>query len=396
MRHLPKCALVLTLLLLVGCGTDSPAPAPSNTPPPETATAAPPPPTETPLPEPTEAPLPSATPEPSPPTPTIQAITTPTEPALSPGGWAFITGSEGGPAPRYDHSLIADPEGHQLVLFGGRGSGTFGDTWIFDLAGEDWREVKGQGPAARFGAGAVYDGANRRVLLVMGQGESDFFNDVWAFDLETETWTELKANRTAEDEPRPRYGQSAALHKDGRVLISHGFSDQGRFDDTWAFDPAAAKWVNITPSGGTIPLKRCLHELAYDPQDDLLLMFGGCSSGFGPCPQGDLWALDLTSGTWTELQPQGEKPSPRSNPSLAYDPARRAIFLFGGKSESGPVSDTWVYSLASNAWSPVESEISPSPRSSQGTAYDPQERRVYIAGGETREGPDMEVWFSGF
>lgn len=307
-----------------------------------------------------------------------------------------MTDSAGGPAPRYDHSLVADPEKRRLVLFGGRGAGTFGDTWIFDLDQEEWREAQGEGPPARFGAGAVYDGANRRVMLVMGQGSSGFFNDVWAFDLETEAWTELKPNRAAEDEPRPRYGQSAALSKDGRVLISHGFSDQGRFDDTWAFDPATARWVDITPKSGPIPLKRCLHELAYDPGEDLLLMYGGCSSGFGPCPQGDLWALDLTSGTWRELQPQGEKPSPRSNPSLAYDATQRAIFLFGGKGESGPMQDTWVYKLEDNAWRTVESEISPSPRSSQGTAYDPQQRRVYLAGGDASDGPDMEVWLSGF
>ena len=323
-------------------------------------------------------------------------MSTPTTPPLSPGGWSYITGSEGGPAPRYDHSLVADPEKQQLVMFGGRGSDTFGDTWIFDLEGEEWRQVEGDSPPARFGAGAVYDGANRRVLLVMGQGESGFFNDVWAFDLEKETWSQLKENRVAEDEPRPRYGQSAALHKDGRVLISHGFSDQGRFDDTWAFDPGAAKWVNITPKSGPIPLKRCLHELAYDPQEDLLLMFGGCSSGFGPCPQGDLWALNLATSTWSELQPQGMKPEARSNPSMAYDQTRRAIFLFGGKGESYAMQDTWVYMLADNSWQPTESEISPSPRSSQGTAYDPQNRRVYLVGGLTNQGPDMEVWVSGF
>ncbi|HEY0071381.1 MAG TPA: kelch repeat-containing protein, partial [Chloroflexia bacterium] len=359
-----------------------------------TLTSEPAGPTATTLPPTETAPPPSPTAER--PTPTTEALSTSTPPPPSPGGWSMLTASAGGPAPRYDHTLVADPEKRQLVMFGGRGSGTFGDTWIFDLGKEEWREVEGEGPPARFGAGAVYDGANRRVLLVMGQGESGFFNDVWAFDLEKEAWTELKPNHVADDEPRPRYGQSAALHGDGRVLISHGFSDQGRFDDTWAFDPGTTKWVNVTPKSGPIPLKRCLHELAYDPQDDLLLMFGGCSSGFGPCPQGDLWALDLTSGTWTELQPQGEKPSARSNPSMAYDPDRRAIFLFGGKSERGPVSDTWVYTLAGDAWSTVESEISPSPRSSQGTAYDQGQRRVYIAGGETSDGPDMEVWSSGF
>jgi hypothetical protein len=261
--------------------------------------------------------------------PTAPAPIPPATP-LPEGGWTQIVAENTGPAPRHDHSALVDPVRGQIVVFGGRGAGTFGDTWIFELGARRWREVAGPAPAPRFGHGVVYDAAHRRMLLVMGEG-AGFFNDAWAFDLDQETWTELKASRTADDEPRPRYGQSAALDRQGRVFISHGFSDQGRFDDTWVFDPTTARWSNITPTAGPRPLKRCLHEIVYAAAGDRMFLYGGCSSGFGPCPQGDLWTFDLQAQTWTEIKFSGMAPDARSNPSLAFDAARGALFLFGGK-----------------------------------------------------------------
>jgi len=229
------------------------------------------------------------------------------------------------------------------------------------------------------------------MLIVMGQG-ADFFNDVWAFDLDLETWTELKANDRSAAAPRPRYGQSAALDTQGRVLISHGFSDQGRFDDTWAFDLAAARWVNLTPASGPKPLKRCLHELIYEAIADRLLLFGGCSSGFGPCPQGDLWAFDLKTTTWTELIPSGVAPSARSNASLVYEATTQTLYLFGGKTDGGANAETWSYDLDKNQWTQLEGQKAPSARSSQATGYDVQVRRALIFGGLTAAGSSADLW----
>ncbi len=306
-------------------------------------------------------------------------------------GWSQIAAANSGPKARTDHTAIVDPVRKNLVIFGGRGSGTFGDTWVFDLTTRMWREVKGQGPAARFGHGAVYDGANRRMVVVMGEG-AGFFNDVWTFDLDKETWKQLMPSSNGADVPRTRYGQSAALDGKGRVFISHGFSDQGRFDDTWAFDLTTNKWVNLTPASGPKPLKRCLHEMAYDAAADRVIMFGGCSSPFGPCPQGDMWAFDLKSNSWKELTPTGNKPSPRSNPSLAYDPMGKKIFLFGGSTSNGASAEVWSYDLASNAWTKAQSADGPKARSSQATANDPTTGRVLIFGGGTSDGATTDIW----
>lgn len=306
--------------------------------------------------------------------------------------WLAITPANQGPSARADHSAIIDPVRQQMVVFGGRDGATFGDTWIYELGSRRWRKVVGAGPEPRFGHGAVYDAAGRRMIVLMGQGNgTDFFNDVWSFDLEQETWRRLKANNNASDAPRTRYGQSAAIDNRGRVLITHGFSDQGRFDDTWAFELSGSRWLNITPASGPRPLKRCLHELIYDAVGDRLVMFGGCASGFGPCPLGDLWALDLKSNLWSELKPTGALPTPRSNPSMVYLPTIRQIFLFGGLSSQAS-SETWSYDLASNRWNGLESPAGPVPRSSQALGYDSMTRRVILFGGKAAASARNDLW----
>jgi hypothetical protein len=238
MRCLKLLLIVPMLLGLVGCGTATPVveqAAPSVVSPPTAVAQAP---TAMPTVAPTAAPSPTALPT-AVPSPTVAPSPTPAEPTAMPPGWTQIVLTGDQPPARYDHSALFDPVRGQLLVFGGRGDGPLGDTWAFDMVAQTWREMAGPGPEPRFGHGAVYDAATRRMIVVMGQGSNGFFNDAWAFDLDQETWVQLKSNDTGNG-PRPRYGQSAALDGGARVLISHGFSDQGRFDDTWAFADTGA------------------------------------------------------------------------------------------------------------------------------------------------------------
>ena len=121
-------------------------------------------------------------------------------------------------------------------------------------------------------------------------------------------------------------------------------------------------------------------------------MFGGRPSGYGPRPQGDMWAFDLKTRTWTELKPAGVTPSPRSNPSMVYAPDRQQIVLFGGLTGQGPSAETWRYDLAANTWTQVGTQQGPSARSSQGMSYDAAKGRVLLFGGKTGDTNSMELW----
>ncbi|HZQ08374.1 MAG TPA: kelch repeat-containing protein [Anaerolineae bacterium] len=299
--------------------------------------------------------------------------------------WQQINTSNA-PDARYDHALAYDSAQQRIVLFGGRTTDkTFGDTWIYDLKTGAWRQVNTPGPSPRFGLASVYDPKRKMVYLFGGQNK-DFYNDTWAFDTIKETWQEVKTDGA---KPDIRYGHGVALDTiSDRLIVSHGFAKDGRHDDTWALDLNTNQWSNITPQG-TRPLKRCLLETAFAPASDTLYLFGGCSSGFGPCPQGDLWALDKT-GKWTQIQAPGGMPSARENPALVYDDQANRLILFGGKG-GGTLDDLWVYYPDKNMWEKI-AVTGPSGRSSPDAVYDAVNHRVYLFGGNTANGAVNDLW----
>jgi hypothetical protein len=256
--------------------------------------------------------------------------------AAQPAPWTLID-EAGGPAARWDHALLADSKRNQLYLFGGRdGNGAaFGDLWSFDIESNGWSPVETAGPSPRFGVAAATTPDGSGFLLFGGETVDIFFNDTWAFDFESRTWTLL--NDGASVAPSPRYGLGGDFDSSGRFVISHGFTFEGRFDDTWAFDSVENAWIDVTPLESR-PLPRCLHEVNSIDGGDRLLLYAGCSSGYGPCPQGDLWVFDVASSTWTQLAPE-LVPAPRSNPAVSTYGTE--VLLVGGLTELGPTADVW-------------------------------------------------------
>jgi hypothetical protein len=233
------------------------------------------------------------------------------------------------------------------------------------------------------------DAANRALYLFGGQADgATFFNDAWRLDLDTLAWEEIP---TGDLRPAPRYGTSAVLDGEGNVLISHGFTFEGRFDDTWSLDPASGVWTDISPAPETRPLKRCLHEAIWDAERSRMLLYGGCSSGFGPCPQGDLWAFDLETQVWTELTP-AEGPAARSNPALVRDDATGALWLVDGLAEIGYVADLWELDLAGGVtWREAgQGEPIPAPRASHDAVS--LHGDTYLFGGYGNAGPLADFW----
>jgi N-acetylneuraminic acid mutarotase len=300
--------------------------------------------------------------------------------------------SASGPAARWDHTLSADPETGRLILFGGRDANgaPFSDTWTYSIADETWEALPAPGPSARFGQAVTVDPAARDLWLFGGQADgATFFNDVWRFDLDALTWSEVP---TGEARPSPRYGTSAVLDGQGQVLISHGFTFEGRFDDTWSLDPASGVWTDVSPAPETRPLKRCLHEAVWDDATSRMLLYGGCSSGFGPCPQGDLWAFDPATRTWTMLAP-ATSPAARSNPALVRDEATSSLWLIDGLTEAGYAADLWSLDVQGTgvAWSEVVQDgIVPEARASHDATV--LDGVVYLFGGYGVNGPLADLW----
>ncbi len=304
--------------------------------------------------------------------------------------WSLVDDGTSGPTPRWDHHLAADEETGLLLVYGGRDvNGTaLGDTWLFDLESGVWSQSDAAGPSPRFGSAIAEDRGRRRLYLFGGEDAGTFYSDTWRFDFKAMEWR-IQDDGSAVG-PSPRYGLAGSLDSDDNFVISHGFTFEGRFDDTWVFDTRNKTWTDRSPAEETRPLKRCLHEMVQDTASDRLVLFGGCSSGFGPCPQGDLWSFDLVTGAWTDITP-ASGPAARSNPAMVWDSTNSRVLLIGGLADAGYVADLWEGQFEGDSFVWTETgAIGPSGRGSHDAIA--LNQTVYVFGGRNNDGTLNDLW----
>jgi N-acetylneuraminic acid mutarotase len=298
--------------------------------------------------------------------------------------------SEAGPGPRRDHSLAGHDGSGRLYLFGGRFQGqALDDAWVYDLASERWERLQpsGAAPPARFGHNAELSADGTEMLLFGGQAGASFFNDVWLLNLADTRWEKVDGGAA----PAPRYGAGAAFDGTrGLLYVSHGFTDRGRFDDTWTFRTRQRSWDDASPPNGDArPLKRCLLRCGWDSTGEQLLLFGG-QSNQAPF-HGDLWAWEAKSRRWREIVAQ-PAPSARNLYASFLDQARGLFYVLGGASREGNLQDVWTFDLRAEQWTPLSpTGDAPAARSAHAAALLPQRRVAMVYGGTS--GAEMEdVW----
>jgi hypothetical protein len=303
--------------------------------------------------------------------------------------WTARTGSAVGPAAREDHTWTVDEAGQRAYLFGGRtADGPQADLWSFDLARDSWAELQpsGPSPAPRFGHTATWI-PGRGLAVWSGQG-SGFFADLWLYDPLADAWRELPSLGAV---PAARYGSCAALGPDGRLWISHGFTeDSGRFSDTRAYDFASGGWQDMTPTGA-VPVERCLHDCFWSTGGETgerLILYGGQTTGVAAL--GDIWAYDPAAASWTR------GPDPAAPPRQLYAVAALgpgSWLVFGGGSvDGGYLNDAWAIGLDLGLSSPDIDGAPPPARSGATMIYDPRGQRLLLLGGQNETGLAGDLW----
>ena len=310
--------------------------------------------------------------------PAATAAATPPAAVPTSGLWARLVAPGTGPEPREDHTWTVDDSGTRAYLFGGRdGPEVYGDLWMFDFAAGAWSiiDADGAAPDARFGHEAAWL-PGRGLVVTLGQAGSGFFDDIWLFDPGNVAWRKLPSGGAA---PVARYGSCSGVGPDGRLWISHGFTEDGiRFSDTLAYDLPTETWIDMTPLDG-VPVERCLHACWWQ-DDGRLALYGGQTTGVAAL--GDLWLLDpdqAAPGRWAELTEPG--PGPRQ---LAAAGRREGLtVVFGGRGlDRQPLEDTWV--LVDGAARFVElgaAGSSPAARSGAAFVNDAAADRLLLFGG---------------
>jgi hypothetical protein len=185
-----------------------------------------------------------------------------------------------------------------------------------------------------------------------------------------------------------RYGTAAVFDPlDGSLVTFAGFTTQGRFDDTWRFDPTSRAWRDVTPASPQ-PGERCLHAAAHDTRRHRMIMFGGQR---GSNALDDAWALDLATDRWTELA-SASQTGGRRFPAVAYDPVGDRFLAFGGERTDGiRAGDLWALDLQSERWSVLTTE-GPAPRDGAVLVYVTSQSRLLLFGGTTSQGHEADTW----
>ena len=305
-------------------------------------------------------------------------------------GWQEVAS---GPAPtaREDHTWTVTPDGTTAYLFGGRDMGTvYDDLWEYSLATGAWSLVTpaGERPPGRFGHNAAWaDGVG--LVIFGGQAGADFFNDLWAYDPASNAWRPLPASGAI---PVPRYGSCAAIGPDGRLWISHGFTNEGqRFADTRAYDFAVGAWTDETPAGDA-PIRRCLHACWWT-DDGGLILYGGQTTG--TTALGDLWRLTPGerpgTNAWAELHPADGLPPERNLHSAArWGPG---TVVFGGQGlDSTYLADAWWLADDAAVLPLDPGDGAPSPRSGSELIVDTTHGRLLLFGGQDGEAAFDDLW----
>ncbi len=124
-------------------------------------------------------------------------------------------------------------------------------------------------------------------------------------------------------------------------------------------------------------------SMADDAAAGFVLLFGGEMRVAGvDLPSNETWSF--RAGVWTELHPAVSPPA-RWYASMAYDPAARAVVLFGGVGASGgkvrgpAFPDTWEFSAGN--WKRLAPRTAPPARYWAAMTYDAALRAIVLGGG---------------
>jgi hypothetical protein len=135
--------------------------------------------------------------------------------------------------------------------------------------------------------------------------------------------------------------------------------------------------------------------MAYDVARDITVMHGGYGNPDLSTGVNGYWrdTWELAGSTWTEVFPTTPAPY-RQNHSLAYDPVRHRVVLYGG---SGPVAGlselfdhTWEYD--GTTWSQIATAHAPPPRQGATMTFDPRLGRIVLFGGSDSNDVMGDTW----
>jgi hypothetical protein len=276
--------------------------------------------------------------------------------------------------------MAYDPATNQLVLL------TNNTTWLWN--GTAWTQVDTTGavPQNRNTFGMAYDPAAQAIIVF---GSSDY-NDTWAWN--GTSWTQVAdagdpgCTTACLNAPPASYGNQMAY--DGAtsqmVLFGGGSYPGVNYNETWllSYSAGAYTWAQVADAGAAgctadcpdAPPGRNVGQMTYDPATRQLVLWGGELTNGEADGTNATWLWSGTSwsqvddgngvdagcgASYPTLDSCPSSPPGRVGYGMAYDPALRAVVVFGGMNRFGAseYNDTWAWNGAT--WAQVDDSTDP-------------------------------------
>ncbi len=270
--------------------------------------------------------------------------------------WSEISVSGDKPRARWHHAM-AYLGGTKIVLFGGGTDvRTFNDTWEYDAANHSWTKItRVKKPSTRKAHAMEYIGGSKVILF---GGVVNMNNETWEYDGTSHRWK--RKSKVIGRKPRARYGHDQMVyHEDSnKIIMFGGTSDaQGagtndyriQMNDTWEYDVTNYTWKEIKVSGSKPGIREHI-AMAYAGNNKIILHGGTYypdgkkQGGIGQIVLDDLWEYDISSQTWTEINPIGYKPRYLGAHSMVYIGDNKVVMYSG--------HDTWIFDASTHTWYP--------------------------------------------
>jgi hypothetical protein len=300
------------------------------------------------------------------------------------------------PLPITSHGMAYDPVSGRAFLFGGvrfgPNGGIFSDElWVWDAASNTWQDLTptprpALWPPARGNMGITFDPI-RRVLLVFGGSNSNNMatRDLWEWD------GSVFRNRTPQPLPASwpanSVGHRMVFDTARRVVVLRGGE---RDNSMWDLIPDSGVWVNRTPNPlpSSWPTQDGLSVVAYLPERQTVLSFGGFLPGNTGSVDSNLWEWEPRGGAFRTLTPSplpAVWPGPRAGSGGAYDSSRGRLVVSGGSHDGG---ELWEWAVDGGTWSMLQSEARPSQRAGASLNFHAPSGSAFLFGGAETD----ELW----
>ena len=206
-------------------------------------------------------------------------------------------------------------------------------------------------PGARHGVTAWTDEHSR--VWIFGYGADKpkavkSLDDLWVFNPSKKQWVLLDKMGASSNQswPSPCVDCVSCSHKDIAVIFGGVVTrKQSPNFKTWVLNMSSKSWKVLEQ---TSPPAREKSAYWCDNKQGALWLYGGV---FSSKDLGDMWQFNFQTMNWTEIKLQQNTTTPKARfGSSSWLKHPDQLFLFGGKSVLGFMSDLWMYKPSQGTW----------------------------------------------